>query len=326
MARADRLMLRLASRTGRAGDLAWAYSGTALVLAVLGVLLINSGATRSWPRHTDFGLFVLLCAAGAMIYALVNRQRALVLAQTVQGRLRPGEKMIGNFPGRLARDPEDGQPRVGPPVVLVITNQRLMLYRPNRGLDLGAERELDEVAGARDLGPVSGPCLQACVLVGITFADGSELDLIMNLAVAHEMAPVRGWYLNQLPRRIRALVVHTDGPTPARPAEMLDTILDAGRPALRPFVLEDHYLRVLGDGAAPMTELWWYFHWEHMQVGKLQPPDYPGVPKDWLSLRLVFHERSSMVVCGRPGGMRRLRDKALSAGARELPPPAPAPP
>ena len=78
-----------------------------------------------------------------------------------------------------------------------------------------------------------------------------------------------------------------------------------------------------GEGYWPLEavsreELWWYFHWQHMSVGPLQPAGIEGLPADWLRLKLLFHGQSWLVVCGRPEGMRLVRERALAAGAREL--------
>ncbi len=280
----SRQMRTPGGQSGRARDLALAYGGTSLVLLGLGIVLIRSGATRTWPRHVDFGLFVLACAVGAGVYALVNRNR----------------KAAGHV------------------VVLVVTNQRVMLYRPDTGLDETFEHELDEVVSARDFGPAESPSRQASVVVGLEFEDGADLTMKMTLATAHELAPARGTYLITRPRRVRVVILETHGPIPARTDQELATILDAGKPALRQLVLEEHYLRILDDGAPRIGELWWYFHWDHMQVGALEPAALEGVPEDWLKLRLVFHGRSFIVVCGRPAVIRRTRDKALAGGAGSI--------
>lgn len=313
-----RLLAGLSSRSGRAADVAMAFGGTALVLVVLATMLIHTGAARSLPRRTDFGLIVMACAAAALVYAVLNRERGLALARDVRARLRPGERIVDTFGARLLRETEEGRSVVGPAVTLVITNMRVMLHRPQTGLDLRAERELDEVTAARNCGPAPSVWLQACVTVALEFADGSNLPMLMTLATAHELAPVRGWYLSRRPRRVRALVIETHGPLPNNPNQSLSALMDHGRPTLRVLAMEDNYLRVLADGPVSREELWWYFHWQHMAVGPLQPAALEGVPEDWLRLRLHFHKESSLVVCGRPGAIGRVRDKALAAGADEL--------
>ncbi len=310
----------MGSRSGRASDLALAYGGTSLVLLALGIVLIQSGATRTWPRHVDFGLFMLACAVTAGVYALINRHRALKLAGSVRRRLRLGEKMIGTFPTRLADDLSEDRKAAPETVVLVITNQRVMLYRPDTGLDETFEHELDEVVSARDFGPVDSSSHQACVMVGLEFEDGDDLTMNMTLATAHELASVHGTHLITRPRRVRVVILETYGPIPARTDQPLATILDRGQPALRQLVLEEHYLRVLDGGSPRIGELWWYFHWEHMQVGEIEPAATDGAPEDWLKLRLIFHGRSYIVVCGRPAVIRRVRDKALAGGAGSISP------
>lgn len=295
--------------------MALAYGGTSLVLLALGIVLIRSGATRTWPRHVDFGLFVIACAVAAGVYALINRQRALKLAGSVRRRLRLGERMIGTFPARLAGDLNEDRKTPGDAVVLVVTNQRVMLYRADTGLDDTFEHELDEVVSARDFGPAECPSCQACVAVRLEFEDGDDLLMNMSLATAHELAPVRGTHLTTRPRRVRVVILETHGPIPARTDQPLVTILDRGKPALRQLVLEEHYLRILDGGTPRIGELWWYFHWEHMQVTEPAPAATEGVPEDWLKLRLVFHGRSFMVVCGRPAAILRVREKALAGGS-----------
>ena len=290
------------------------------MLVALGIVLIRSGATHVWPRHVDFGLFVLACAVGAGVYALVNRQRALKLTGSVRRRLRLGEKMVGTFPARLANDLNEDSKVAPDTVVLVVTNQRAMLYRPDTGLDEAFEHELDEVVSARDLGPAECAHGQACVTVRLEFETGDDLLMNMSLATAHELAPARGTHLVTRPRRVRVVILETYGPIPARTDQELATILDRGKPALRQLVLEEHYLRILDDASSRIGELWWYFHWEHMQVTASEPAATEGVPEDWLKLRLIFHGRSFIVVCGRPAVIRRVREKALAGGAGSISP------
>lgn len=285
------------------------------MLVALGIALIRSGATRVWPRHVDFGLFVLACAVGAAVYALVNRQRALKLAECVRRRLRLGEKMIGTFPARLADELNENR-RIAPDtVVFVVTNQRVMLYLSETGLDDKFEHELDEVVSAKDLGPAECPHCQACVTVRLEFETGDDLLMNMSLATAHELAPARGTHMVTRPRRVRVVILETHGPIPVRADQALETILDEGKPALRQLVLEEYYLRILDEGTLRIGELWWYFHWDHMQVGPLESAVIEGVPEDWLKLRLIFHSCSFIVVCGRPAVIRRVREKALAGGA-----------
>jgi len=310
-------MPRVASRAGRAADVAMAFGGTAVVLVVLATMLIHTGAARSLPKRTDFGLLVMACAAAALVYAVLNRERGLTLARDVRGRLRPGERMVETFAARLLREPEDGRSVVGPPVTFVITNMRVMLHRPSIGLDLQFERELDQVTAVRELGPAPGVLMQACVALELEFSDASHLRMIMTLATAHELTPVRTWYLKRRARHVRALVVRTEGPLPNFPDQDLSMLLEGGEPTVRILAMEENYLRVLTDGAGRERELWWYFHWAHMRVGPVEPTRLEGLPEDWLRLKLLFHESSSMVVCGRPASILRVREKALASGAGE---------
>ncbi|MCD6361901.1 MAG: hypothetical protein J7M38_13675, partial [Armatimonadetes bacterium] len=71
----QRPVARLFSQAGRAEDVAMAFGGTALVLAMLGTVMIYTGAVRSLPMRVDFGLLMLTCAAAALIYAALNRER-----------------------------------------------------------------------------------------------------------------------------------------------------------------------------------------------------------------------------------------------------------
>ncbi len=306
---------RSGPRSGRASDLAMAYGGTALVLAALGVALVRTGGLRMWPRHVDFGLFVLACAGVSLVYAMVNRKRAVALVRAVRERLRPGERVIGDFPAQLVADEERVRVQPGHShVSLVVTNQRVMLYRPESGLDQTYEHELDEVTAAVDLGPADQASRRASMVLRLEFADGPALAMMMGLAVAHELTPAWGHYLVASERRILALIVAAEGATPSNPKLALATMLAGGQPTLRQLVLDEQYLRVLGDAAAVTDELWWYFHWEHITLSELQPP-IKGLPEDWLSLRLTFHGRSWIVVCGRPTSIRRLREKAIAGGA-----------
>ncbi len=310
-----------------------AYAGTALVLVVLAIALIHTGAERSLPRRTDFGLVVMAAAAAALVYAVLNHERSQALVRGVRQRLRPGEQLVATFAARLRPPAQEGRLLAGASVALVITNMRVMLYRPLLGLDPGAEHELDQVTAVRDLGPEPCALLQACVGLVIEFADGSSLPLVMSLPTAHELGPVRAWYLNSRPRHVRALVVASHGPLPNNPAQPLSELMDFGQPTLRVLAMDDNYLRVLADGDVRREELWWYFHWQHMTVGAPKPADLPGIPGDWLRLRLTFHGESWLEICARPGAIMRVRDKALAAGAKvcakaqtdlSAPPPAPA--
>ncbi|MCD6361114.1 MAG: hypothetical protein J7M38_09635, partial [Armatimonadetes bacterium] len=243
----------------------------------------------------------------------------VTLARAVRSRLRPGERVVGTFAGRLARRLDRDRTVAGAPVTLIVTNMRVMLHRLHGGLDPQAEHELDEIALAQLFEPMPGVMPQASIKFGMDFTDGSSLRMIMTLATAHEMKALGGSWLSQPARRIRALIIETEGPVPNKPAQSLHELLDHGGPALRQLVLEDNYLRVLADKSTRSEDLWWYFHWEHMKVGELRSASLPDLPPDWLQLELRFHEHSHVTICGRPEAMRRLREKALSAGAQTAP-------
>jgi hypothetical protein len=141
----------------------------------------------------------------------------------------------------------------------------------------------------------------------------------MAAATAIDFMEPRDRYLDPGTREMRGLVVAGNGPTPSRPDQPIDAILVDDSPTICLLELGDNYLRVVGEHSPPLADLYHYFHWEHMQVGELQPARHDGLPDDWRRLTLRFHEASTMTLCGTPAAMRRLRKTALSRGASPMP-------
>jgi hypothetical protein len=303
-------------RAGQAAGPAVSYGGAGLVLAWLGAVLIYAGAAIGDPRRVTLGVMSAVAATGLLIYAGFLGSRALAESRACRECNRPGEKIIGLFGGGLMRREDGGRVVSVQPVMVIVTNQRLVLHPRPRGREAPGECELEMVRSVTEFGPVAGPPIQQCVLVGIELADGRQLLLRMGLSTAHEFRQVQASHLMRSPRRVRAVVMQASGPTPAKPDEALAEILDDGKPVLYQFVLAENFLRIIGDRPQLMADLWWYFHWEHMQVSPVETAEVQGIPAGWRCLRLTFHAESSMVVCGPAENIERLREKAIGGGAQ----------
>ena len=173
--------------------------------------------------------------------------------------------------------------------------------------------------------PITSNSVNRRALGGLTFpsctsaANDSTSRRVLSIAAVMSAcganAGARSQYLQPRPREMRALVVSADGPTPSRPAQPLSTIIPDGQPAVCRLELGENYLRIIGEHSPPLADLYYHFHWEHMQAGEVTPAQVPGVPESWRCLRLVFHEQSSLTLCGTRRAIRRLRDHAVGAGA-----------
>lgn len=303
-------------RAGQAAGPAVSYGGAGLVLAWLGAVLIYAGVAIGDPRRIALGVMSAAAGVGVLAYAGVLAARARAESRACRECNQPGERIIGLFGGTLMRREDSGGAVPVQPVTLIVTNQRLLLHPRPRDDDAGGECELEAVRSVAELGPVAGPPIQQCVLVGIELAEGRQLLLRMGLSTAHEFRQVQASYLMRSPRRVRAVVMEASGPTPAKPDEALAEMLDDGKPMLYQFVLAENFLRIIGDRPQLMADLWWYFHWEHMQVSPVDRAEVQGIPEGWRCLRLTFHEESSMVVCGPAENIERLREKAIGGGAQ----------
>ncbi len=290
------------------------YGGVGLLLAWFAGVIIYAGVVLQQPQRLALGIVVAAGAVACIAYASFLTRRALAEARAVRSLNRPGEKVIGLFGAVLMRRTEECAIVPVQAVTLIVSNQRMLLHPPPRKLETPAERELSDITSVEELSARQG-WLQQRVLLRAKFAEGPELLLRMTLSTAHEFGGVKLSHMTPSPRRVRAVVVATGGPTPAKPELPLDEMLDEGRPVLYQFVLAENYLRILSDRPQPMGDLWWYFHWQHMQVEAEDEGPPSGLPADWRCLRLTFHEQSWMVICAPATDIRRLRDKAIAGDA-----------
>jgi len=307
------------SRVTRDGSVipsAVAFTATALVLAWIAVHALYVGRHAGTPRRT---LFAGLALAAAIIVIGVSATvvaRAAMRSRRLAGLMRLGERVVGNFAAEVISPDADLSSAAGQPVTLTITNQRLLIHRPGPVDPPWLDLEHEEIVRVRALGPVLRGHLRRCLAIRLVLADGRRLSLRMDAAAALDFAPVSGQYLEPTRRRMRALVVAAEGPTPTWPDEPLSTILSGAQAAICLLELAEHYLRVMHEHAAPLADLRYCFHWEHMTVGELRPPDQHGCPEGWRQVRLVFHEDSALTLCGTEAAMTRLRAHALARGAR----------
>ncbi|MFO8082045.1 MAG: hypothetical protein R6V07_17330, partial [Armatimonadota bacterium] len=175
--------------------------------------------------------------------------------------------------------------------------------------------EHNEIARAIDHGPTPGGILRRFVAHELLLKDGASLMIRVDADAGLDFIDLRGRYLDRRKRELRALVIEARGPTPSRVAQPLDRILVDGRPSVCLLELDEHYLRLTGEHSPPLADLYYYFHWDHMDVGSIEPAEIEGLPKRWRRLRLRFHGTSSLVICGSEDAIRRVRQKAIAGGA-----------
>ena len=311
----------LRARAGTVLAIALTFAATALALAWIAVHSLYVGRHAGSPRRTVFAALALAFACAVLGVSLGVAVRALTRRRRLAAYLRPGELMVGAFGAELIGGTRMAASAAGRPVALTVTNQRLLLHTRESGDDPWLSLEHEEVVAAQDQTPVVCGALRRCLVQRLRVDHARDLVLRMSPDTALDFADVRGRYLQPRPREMRALVVGADGPTPSRLSQPLSTITPDGRPAVCLLELGENYLRIIGEHSAPLADLYYHFHWEHMSVGEITPPQVPGVPESWRCLRLVFHERSSLTLCGTEKTIRRLRAHAVGAGATAEPAP-----
>ena len=305
---------RSLGRTGTALPTALAFSATALLLAWLAV---NSllGPYAGTPRRQVLAVLSIVLAAAGFAVSVSVVVGALRHRRRLRERMRPGEQIVGVFPAEIVDLGDDDARLRARPVGLTLTNQRLLIHEPERDPDPKIAHEHEEIAQFIDRGPTPSAGLRRCVLYEMRLRDRTRMCLRMDAAAGIDLTRPRRQYLEERERELRALILEAHGPTPSRSSQELGRILVDGEPTVCLFELDENYLRVVGEHAPPLADLYYYFHWEHMDVGQLEPANVQGLPKDWKRLRLRFHGTSSLVICGTETAVRRLREKAVSGGA-----------
>ncbi|MBD3292172.1 MAG: hypothetical protein GF393_04555 [Armatimonadia bacterium] len=309
--------MRSSSSSRRRGTVlatALAFAGAAVLLVWLA---INSllGPYAGTPRRQllAVGSIVLSTAGFAVSVAVVVS--SLRSRRKLQGHMRPGETIVGMFPAEIVELGEDNRAVQARAVRLTLTNQRVLIHEPEQNPDPSISLEHEEIIECVDRGPTPSSGLRRCVLYELILRDGPTLSLRMDAGASIDFMGPRRQYLEGRKREWRALITEAEGPTPSRPAQQLETILVDGKPTICLLELDENYLRVIGEHSPPLADLYYYFHWQHMTVGDIEPAGIPGLPEDWKRLRLHFHDTSSLVICGGERTIRRVRDKAIAGGA-----------
>ncbi len=305
----------LSPRAGTVLPVALTFAATALVLAWIAIHSLYVGRHAGSPRRTIFAALALAFACVVVAVSLAVAVRAVMRRRRLAAYLRPGELIVGVFGAELVEDARLAASARGRPVIITVTNQRLLLHTRDSGDEPWRALEHEEVLAAPEQTPVVYGALRRCLVQRLQLIDGRDLVLRMNAGAALDFAEARSQYLQRRPRDMRALVVGAEGPTPSRPSQPLSTITPNGRPAVCLLELGENYLRIIGEQSPPLADLYYYFHWEHMQASEMLPAQVPGIPESWRCLRLIFHERSSLTLCGTPAAIRRLHEHAVRQGA-----------
>jgi len=294
-----------------------AFALTAILLVWLAVnsLLRPYAGT---PRRQALAVASIVLATIGLGVSVSVVVTALRRRRRLGEHMRPGELIVGFFPAELLDLGPDGDAACPRAVRLTLTNQRLLVHEPEQDPNPRMSLEHEQIADAIDRGPTPSRGLRRCVLYELVLRDGDVLNVRMDAGTGLDFMRPRQQYLEERRREVRALIIEAHGPTPSRPTQALDRILVGGRATVCLLELDEHYLRVVGEHSPPLADLYYYFHWEHMNVGQLEPAAAPGLPEDWLRLRLQFHDTSAMVICGSEETMRRVRDRAVSAGSAPL--------
>ncbi|MGC9317310.1 MAG: hypothetical protein ACP5KN_04650 [Armatimonadota bacterium] len=300
-------------RSGTVLHTALSFAGAALVLAVIAAYSLL-GPYSGTPRRTAFASAAIALAAGGAMVSLSVAVRALVRRRRVAEQLRPGERIVGLYPAEWL-DGAGGSLH-GDPVVVTLTNQRLAVHDPQVRRAPLLDLEHEDVTAIEGLRTVACSRMRRCVAYSLGLADGRKLRLRFSAGVGLDFLDPCGEYLQPPARQLRALVVAAEGPTPSRPTQPLDTMLVDGEPTVCLLELAENYLRIIGEYSPPMADLYYYFHWEHMRVENSAHPCPEGLPESWRGLRLVFHEDSTLTLCGTEAAVSRLREWAVQAGAK----------
>ncbi|MGM0492728.1 MAG: hypothetical protein ACQER1_07275 [Armatimonadota bacterium] len=303
--------------SGRRGTViptALSFAGAAILLVWLAVNSL-AGPYAGTPRRQLLAVgSIILATAGfavamAVVVSAVRRRRRL------NEHTRPGEVIIRTFAAELLDPGRGATASRAHPIGLTFTNQRLLIHDPPDNADPDVSLEHNEIARAIDHGPTPGGILRRFVAHELLLKDGTSLMLRVDADAGLDFIDLRGRYLDRRKRELRALVIEARGPTPSRVAQPLDRILVDGRPSVCLLELDEHYLRLTGEHSPPLADLYYYFHWDHMDVGSIEPAEIEGLPKRWRRLRLRFHGTSSLVICGSEDAIRRVRQKAIAGGA-----------
>jgi hypothetical protein len=304
-------------RRARGGSVlatAIAYAVTALLLVWLAINSLT-GPYAGTPRRQVLAIgSIALATAGfgvsiAVVVGAIRRRRRL------QEHMRVGEQIVGTFPAELLDLADDGSALRARHVGITLTNQRLLVHEPENDPDPSVSLEHEQIDELIDRGPTPSPRLRRCILYEMHLADGTTWSIRMDAGTSIDFRQPRGQYLDERKREVRALILEAHGPTPSRPAQSLDRILTDGRPTVCLLELDENYLRVIGEHSPPMADLYYYFHWEHMDIGPVQPVEVPGLPENWRKLRIYVHGNSSLTLCGSEQTMRRVREKGIAGGA-----------
>ena len=304
-------------RRGTVLATALAFAGAALLLVWLA---INSllGPYAGTPRRQMLAVGSIILATGGFAVSVAVVVSALRRRRRGRQHMRPGEDIVRMHPGELVDLGDDNRALRARRVRLTLTNQRLLIHEPEHDPNPNMRLEHEDIARFIDRGPTPSNGLRRCVLYEMTLRDGTTLSIRMDAGDSIDFEGPRGRYLEERRRDVRALVLNADGPTPSRPAQSLDSILMGGRPTVCLLELDENYLRVIGEHSPPLADLYYYFHWAHMDVGEVIPAGVDGLPEDWHRLRLRFHGTSSMTICGSERVIERVRDKAVAGGAASL--------
>lgn len=303
-----------APRRGRALPTALAFAVTALLLVWLA---LNSllGPYAGTPRRQALALGSTILAAAGFGVSVAVVLSTLVRRRRLAGYMRPGETIVGLYPGELMD--LEGSPATlrARRIRLTLTNQRLLLHEPPSDPTPAVSLEHEAIARSLNRGPITSGGLRRCVLHELVLREGVVLCIRMDASTGLDFEQPARQYLEETSREMRALILEAHGPTPSRPSQPLSPILVGGKPTICVFELNEHYLRVIGEHSPPLADLSYYFHLQHMTVGGLEPAEVNGLPETWKQLRLQFHDASSMVISGSARRLGRLRDRALAAGA-----------
>ncbi len=304
----------------RGGTVVATATAFALTAVLLVWLAVNSllGPYAGTPRRQVLAVASITLATIGLGVSVAVVVTALRRRRRLEEHMRPGELIVGFFPAELLDLGPDGEAARPRTVRLTLTNQRLLVHEPEQDPNPKISLEHEQIADAIDRGPTPSGGLHRCVLYELVLQDGNVLRVRMDAGTGLDFMRPRQQYLEERRREVRALITEAHGPTPSRPSQALDTMLVGGQPTVCLLELDEHYLRVVGEHSPPLADLYYYFHWEHMNVGQLEPAAVARLPEDWWSLRLQFHDTSAIVVCGSEETMRRVRDRAVSAGAAPL--------
>jgi hypothetical protein len=295
---------------------ALSFALTALLLAWLAGHALY-GPYGGSERRTFVAMAAIILALAGFAIAIRVVMRALRRYSLLRAQMRPGEQIAGVFRAELATVGDGCRVEGVEPVGITLTNQRLLLHRPESVPEPAIEFEQEEIVALDRGRPTSCPGLRRCILQTLKLEHGRKVFLRMSAGTAIDFIGPRDQYLRPKKREMRALVVAARGPTPSRPDKPLDAILNDGQPTVCLLELAENYLRVVGEHSPPLADLYHYFHWEHMSAGAFEPAELDGLPKSWKRLTLYFHEDASMTLCGTHRAMEKLRATALSRGAAE---------